>query len=195
MAPRPRSVDDDVILDATRAVVGELGPDRLTLAEVGRRVGLTAGALVQRFGSKRGLLLASAARSTVMVRRGFAEAEAVTQSPLAALEEVATASLAHIERPEEIGHGLGFVRLDVVDPDFRALAQDHSRAVADGTRGLLDKAVRAGELRPETDTGALSLALLIAFHGTPVVWALRGEGRLDDFARDQLRQVLAPHLI
>ena len=55
---RPRLVSDDVILDATRQVLAELGPVKLTLAAVGARVGLAAPTLVQRFDSVRGLLLA-----------------------------------------------------------------------------------------------------------------------------------------
>ena len=37
---RPRLVSDDAILDATRQVLAELGPVKLTLAAVGSRVGL-----------------------------------------------------------------------------------------------------------------------------------------------------------
>ncbi len=71
---RPRLVSDDVILDATRQVLAELGPAKLTLAAVGARAGLAPPTLLQRFGSKRGLLLASAARSPSMVLRAAEEA-------------------------------------------------------------------------------------------------------------------------
>ena len=54
---RPRLISDDTILDATRQVLAELGPAKLTLAAVGSRVGLAPSTLMQRFGSKRGLLL------------------------------------------------------------------------------------------------------------------------------------------
>jgi AcrR family transcriptional regulator len=37
---RPRLVSDDVILDATRQVLAELGPVKLTLAAVGAKAGL-----------------------------------------------------------------------------------------------------------------------------------------------------------
>ncbi|MCA1563440.1 MAG: TetR/AcrR family transcriptional regulator, partial [Acidobacteria bacterium] len=38
-------------------VMARLGPVRLTLADVAREIGLSPATLVQRFGSKRGLLL------------------------------------------------------------------------------------------------------------------------------------------
>ena len=60
MSPRPRTVSDQAILAATARVIGDLGPAKLTLARVASEVGLAPATLVQRFGSKRGLLLALA---------------------------------------------------------------------------------------------------------------------------------------
>src|SRR5690242_14919034 len=82
---RPRLVSDDVILDATRRVLAESGPAQLTLAAVGDRAGLAAPTLLQRFGSKRGLLLAAAERSAQQVLPAADEAEARHASPLTAL--------------------------------------------------------------------------------------------------------------
>ena len=60
MCPRPRAASDADILDATARAMARLGPARLTLADVAREAGLSPATLVQRFGSKRGLLLAVA---------------------------------------------------------------------------------------------------------------------------------------
>ena len=58
MSPRPRTVSDEHIFVATGLAITRLGPTRLTLADVASEVGLSAAALVQRFGSKRQLLVA-----------------------------------------------------------------------------------------------------------------------------------------
>src|SRR3954453_134130 len=97
---RPRLVSDAVLLDAAREVLAELGPLKLTLAAVGSRVGLAAPTLMQRFGSKRGLLLASAARSPLMVQRLATEVAGRNASPLATLRDFALSAVAHIERRE-----------------------------------------------------------------------------------------------
>jgi len=60
MSPRPRTTSDEDLLKAVHAVVTRLGPN-LTLADVAKEAGVSAATLVQRFGSKRGLLLAFAA--------------------------------------------------------------------------------------------------------------------------------------
>ncbi|MDQ3742446.1 MAG: TetR/AcrR family transcriptional regulator, partial [Actinomycetota bacterium] len=60
--PRPKTVEDDAVLDAALRVVDRAGPAGLTLAAVAEEVGLAPATLVQRFASKRGLLLALAGR-------------------------------------------------------------------------------------------------------------------------------------
>ena len=191
---RPRLVSDDVILDATRQVLAELGPVKLTLAAVGSRVGLAAPTLVQRFGSKRGLLLASAARSPVMVLRAVEEAEARNTSPLATLRDFALTAVAHIKHREELGNGLGFVQLDVADPEFRKHALAHSAAIVDSCARLYRAAQDAGELRPDADVPALARHTLVCFNGALQVWAVNGWGSLSDFLSEQLDLMLAPYL-
>jgi AcrR family transcriptional regulator len=191
---RPRLISDDTILDATRQVLAELGPAKLTLAAVGARVGLAPPTLMQRFGNKRGLLLASAARSPMIVLRAAEEADARNTSPLATLCDFALSSVAHIKHREELGNGLGFVQLDVADPEFREHALAHSAAIVDTCARLLRAAQEAGELKPDADVPALSRLTLVCFNGALQVWAVNGWGSLTDFLRDQLELLLSPYL-
>src|SRR5262245_47347946 len=89
MAPRPRLASDPEILAAVFRVAAKLGPLRLTLAEVAKEAGLSPAALVQRFGSKRELLLAAAADAASGHAFLFAQARERHASPLAALMGVA----------------------------------------------------------------------------------------------------------
>ena len=61
MSPRPRTTSDATILAALTRVISRIGPAKLTLADVAAEAGHSRAGLVQRFGSKRGLLLAVAA--------------------------------------------------------------------------------------------------------------------------------------
>ena len=60
MCARPRRISDEEIFAATMRAMSRLPPSELTLAAIGGEAGVTAGALVQRFGSKRALILALA---------------------------------------------------------------------------------------------------------------------------------------
>lgn len=190
---RPRLVSDDVILDATRQVLAESGPVKLTLAAVGSRVGLAPPTLMQRFGSKRGLLLASAARSPLMVLRAAEEAEARNTSPLVTLRAFALSAVAHIKHREELANGL--FQLDIADPEFRRHALAHSAAIVDSCARLYQAAVEAGELRAETDVPALARHTLVCFTGALQVWAVNGWDSLPEFLTEQLDLMLAPHLL
>ena len=55
--PTARKVSDDEVFAAAYKVMQRLGPGDLTLGQIADEAGVTAGLLVQRFGSKRDLLL------------------------------------------------------------------------------------------------------------------------------------------
>jgi AcrR family transcriptional regulator len=58
MSPRRRKVEDADVFAAMGRVMRRVGPAELTLRAIAKEAGVTAGALVQRFGSKRELILA-----------------------------------------------------------------------------------------------------------------------------------------
>ena len=81
---RPRTVSDAEILQAAGRAISRIGPVKLTLADVAREVGLSPATLVQRFGSKRGLLLALAESAAASVDDCFAAVRAAHPQPLEA---------------------------------------------------------------------------------------------------------------
>ena len=125
MPGRPRLASDAAILAATARAIGRVGPARLTLADVAAEIGLAPATLVQRFGSKRGLLLAFAALGPDAVAATFAAARRETDSPLAALVAALTALTRDVDTPEALANHLAFLQVDLSDPEFRhhALAQ------------------------------------------------------------------------
>jgi len=58
MSPRPRSRSDSDVANAAARVLTRLGADRLRLSDVATESGLAAATLVQRFGSRDGVLQA-----------------------------------------------------------------------------------------------------------------------------------------
>src|SRR6266545_6716652 len=96
---RPRATSDEELLTATHRVVSRLGPN-LTLADVAREAGVSPATLVQRFGSKRGLLLAFAASGSEGLGEEFRRIRSRHRSPLAAIYEVATCMAAMADTPQ-----------------------------------------------------------------------------------------------
>ena len=168
---RPRTVSDEQVLDATSAVLGELGVGGLTLAAVGRRCGIRAPSISERFGSKRQLLLRAVSRG----------AEAGVAQLRAASEGADTACSAIVAVLGELAAGVGdrrgaaamlsLLQVDLEDEELGAVAAWYVAEVRTLLRRLLQRAQTGGELRAG-DADRRALALQSAFHGSLLVWAL-----------------------
>ncbi len=191
MAGRPRSLSNDDILAAAARVLVRVGPARLTLADVAGEVGLVPATLIQRFGSKRGLLLAYAEYAVGTVAPRFAAARAEQASPLAALFDALGRVTASMATPEALANSLSMLQLDLTDPDFNRHARRYLDVAQAEIRALLDEAVAAGELLP-CDTDRLARAVHTTYNGSLVFWAIHQEGPLGDWLRRDLDLVLAP---
>lgn len=191
--PRPKTVDDAVVLDAAVRVIDRGGPGQLTLGAVAGEVGLAPATLVQRFGSKRGLLLALARRSAHDGGSSLRQAAERHRSPLKALVSGLTAMSSGIASPEVLANQLAFLQIDLSDPEFHELALRHATAVRAEIRTLLDAAVVAGELPAGTDTGRLAQAVQTAYNGALITWGLYRKGRLDAWLRRELDALLGPY--
>ena len=194
MAGRPRGVDDAVILRAAADVIGRVGPAKLTLAAVADEVGLVAGTLVQRFGSKRGLMVALARESVQDAATLHGRVRAEHDSALAALRALAVESVSEVVTPQSYANHLAFLCMDLTDPELHehALALHEARGRA--VEMLLGDAVSAGELRPGADVAALAASIQVAVAGAGLTWALDREGALAERIEREIGAILAPHV-
>ncbi|MCX4451353.1 TetR/AcrR family transcriptional regulator [Streptomyces sp. NBC_01789] len=182
-----------MILRAAADVIGQVGPVGLTLAAVAREVGLVPGTLMQRFGSKRGLLLALAEHSA---KNAAALPERVREEHESALEALAALivePMASMATPETFANHLAFLCIDLTDPQFRqhalAIHQAQSRAI----EALLTESLLQGELRAGTDIAALASSVQAITSGAGLLWALDRQGTLVQRLRQELNNVLSPH--
>jgi AcrR family transcriptional regulator len=192
MTGRPRSASDEAIFEAMAAVVTASGPARLTLAAVAGRVGLSAPALAQRFGSKQGLLAAFAAQEAVAVAGTLAAARVGGTDPVQALVAVLAALPGAVTTRDGLANNLAFLQMDLTDPELRPHAVAHSRALRDGIAALVTDAVQAGLLAADTIPEALAADLWAAYCGAMVTWAIDSTGPLPDWIAAHLERILAP---
>jgi AcrR family transcriptional regulator len=190
---RPRVASDEDILRAAFTAITRLGPGRLTLADVAREAGLTPAALVVRFGSKRGLLLAASADAAGGDAFIFPGLRSTHQSPLAALHGLADC-LATLfgETPEAVANNLAFAQAELSDTDFHKQALRGSQGMRSGIRDLIREAIAAGELR-QCDATRLAGALHATLTGSLIGWATHRQGKLAAWLRRDLQAVLDPY--
>lgn len=192
MSPRPRTVEDSAILEAAVTVIGRIGPERMTLADVGEAAGLSAATLVQRFGSKRDLLLSVLKFTTDGFEERFSNAMASSDSPLDALFAAAMDRALGVPAAD-MANILSFYLSDLGDPDFRALALENSKRAVTGFKRLLDEAVEQGELTESyVDTTRLAETIYSLVMGTLITWSVSDEGTYRAKIRNELDVLLRP---
>jgi len=193
MAGRPRTVSDEDLINATIRIMSRLGPVKLTLAEVAKEAGVTAATLVQRFGSKRGLMLKIAADAAGSGDACFDMVRAAhPDSPLDALVAAATGMAQMANTAEELANSLAFLQIDITDPEFHVHTLEMSKKTVAGYRTLLKEAVAAGELKPH-DTKRMARAINAIAGGSLISWAIFREGTAERWLKRDLETLLAPY--
>src|ERR1700730_6387917 len=145
MAPRPRETSDAEILSAAARVMQRRSPVDLTLADVAKEAGVVPATLIQRFGPKRDLLLATCKAGTADVAGNFAKARAKYGSPLKTLTALLVECSSFAATPESMANGLAYLQIDLTDPEFHAVTLAQFVTMRDEIRQLLDDAIAARE--------------------------------------------------
>ena len=192
MSPRPRETSDEEILAATARVMQRRSPTQLTLADVAKEAGVVPATLIQRFGTKRGLLLTLCGTAPGGVADQFAGARARYESPLKALIELYADCASFAPTPEAMANGLAWLQNDLTDPDFHAITLAQFRAIRDETKRMLDEAVATGELR-NCDTAELARLIQHLNGGAMLAWAVYRQGSVSSWVRRELEALLKPY--
>lgn len=192
MSPRPRETSDTEILAATGRAMQRYGPSQLTLAHVAKEAGVVPATLIQRFRTKRGLLLAACRTAPGSVPQQFAAARAKYKSPLKTLVELYVECSSFASTPESMVNGLAYLQNDLTDPEFRAITLAQFKALRAETKKLLDEAVAAREIA-KCDTADLARLIQQVNGGSMLDWAVFREGSLASWLRRDLEALLKPY--
>jgi len=195
MSPRRRKAEDTDVFAAMVRVMLRVGPGELTLGAIAEEAGVTAGALVQRFGSKRQLLHAHARYAAATGDIGFGTPHtARTSSPLSALRAVTAVYAKLAESPSAALRNLAYLHNDLADPVLRRHLLRLNRATRVRYEQLLADAVAARELRADTDVQALARMIEVTLGGSFLAWTIYREGPAARHLRQDLDATLRPYL-
>jgi AcrR family transcriptional regulator len=193
MSPRPRKVSDEAVFEAAIRAMERLAPADLTLAQIAAEAGVTASALVQRFGSRRGLLLLMSerlAQSSEGFITGLLEQH---RSPLAALRAWSDCMAGLAVSPAALFRNLAYLQIDLTDPEFRRHLSVQARGTRAGLRAVIEAAKAAGELVPRTRSDQLARTIEAVLSGSMLVWGFYQDGTAASWMRADLNAVLAPY--
>ncbi|MBM3738060.1 MAG: TetR/AcrR family transcriptional regulator [Acidobacteria bacterium] len=191
---RSRKVSDGEILEAVQRAMQRRGPHELTLADIAAEAGVTPGLLVQRFGSKRDLLLALSEQFAGSAPAVFAALRAAHPAPLAALRAYAECMAGLASSPDALARNLAYLQIDLTDEAFRVHLLANARATRREIETLVRAAMSAGELDKRTDPRRLARTIETTTGGSLMSWACYREGPAAAWIRDDLDAVLEPYL-
>lgn len=194
MSPRRQRVSDDEIFSAAHRAMTRYGPRELTLAHIAAEAGVTPGLLVQRFRSKRELLLAISERFANSAPAVFAGLKAAHPEPLAALRAYAGCMAGMAPTPDALARNLAYLQIDLTDEAFRAHLVKNARATRRQIELLLRSSVAAGELKEEADPRRLARTVETIIGGSLMSWASYRQGSAAAWIRHDLDAVLEPYL-
>ena len=180
---------------AAHRAMSRLGPGELTLAHIAEEAGLTAGALVQRFGSKRDLMLQLSEKFSGRHRRDVRRA--------AARPSVAAGGAARLlglhgrhGRYARIASCAAsqYLQIDLTDPEFRKHLARQARATRQELQKLIREAIEAKELVRSANPKQLARTIEAVVSGSMLSWAFYQEGTSSKWMRDDLNAILKPYL-
>jgi len=195
VSPRPRKVTDDDVFAAAYRVMQRVGPADLTLEAIAREAGVTAGALVQRFGSKRHLQVALAEGAARVAPSFVDQLREQHRSPLAALRAYADCMARLAKTPAAYVRNLAYLLEDLKDPDLREQLARQATATRHQLASLIAEAVEAGELSREVKPTTLARTIDVVLSGSMMVWAFYREGPAATWIRKDFNALLSPYLV
>jgi AcrR family transcriptional regulator len=173
---RTKSVSDEVLLDAALGLIGRGGPAVLTFAALGEATGLAPATLVQRFGSKEGLLQAALLHAWDLLDVSTAKAD--QRLPVTPEGAIRLAMLLSAADGGQVGEGMLLLLEDFRDPVLRArgLAWGNALAAAFGRR-------LAAEPTAQQRLGRLMAA---QWQGALIWWGFARSGSIRGYVKREL---------
>ena len=191
---RRQKVSDHDVFAAAHRAMSRHGPHELTLAHIAAEAGVTPGRLVQRFGSKRALILALSERFAGSAGDVFGALKAAHRTPLATIRAYATCMADLAPTPDALLRNLAYLQGDLADDALRGHLVENARATRRELEALIKAAVKAGELRRDVDVRSLARTVETIVGGSLMSWATYREGNAASWIRRDVDAVLAPWL-
>lgn len=191
---RPQKISDNDILAAAYRVMNRVAPSELTLAAIADEAGVTAGLLVQRFGSKHELMVRLAEGSADASTGFIDQMRAAHDSPLDALRAYIDCMAGLASSPAALVRSLAYLTEDLSDPDLRRNLERQARSTRAGLESLIRDAVARGELTAAAKPRVIARLVETMIPGSMMSWATYREGTAAKWMRQDLEAVLAPYL-
>jgi AcrR family transcriptional regulator len=175
---RIKTVSHEAALDALLAAVSEIGPEGLSFSNASAIVGLSASSLVQRFGSREGMVRAVLLHAWDRLDAlTLAAASDTPETPVGAVE-LLLRLMPGTQPEKDVTEGLLLLREDFRDPLLRARGAAWGRRLAD----ILGERLTQGSRNAE----AMGWQMLAVWQGAIIWWGFTRDKDLENAIRAAL---------
>jgi AcrR family transcriptional regulator len=183
------------LLRAAAELVGEVGPTRVTLANVGERAGYSRGLATHHFGCKAALMQRLVDAVTAQFRDAFIE-QARSDSPLEELRILVGIYFDVVSDMAPVNRARLVLWADAVatpSADARPAMVSADREFREEIEKRLQRAVTAGQVAPSVNPHGLATVIIAMLRGVALQCLLDDEVDLDA-ARTEIEQLLDARL-
>lgn len=184
--PKIKTIDDSKILEKALLVICEKGADCFTLADIGKAVGLAPATLLQRFGSKRELLIRAAKQTNIKQKQDLKNLKKKGLNWKEELIELMIGIPEGMGTRQEIANSLSILKLDMIDPELHQIARELFECFRAHMEDLIYQGQECGDLIHEYDANSLVWELDALRHGLIIQWTLSGKGTLQKWMQKGL---------
>ena len=176
---RPRTVSDEDILDAAGRIMRQSGPAGITFAAVGAEAGLAPATLVQRYGSKDGLLRATLLRAWDQLETATLVADEISPVDADGAAAMLVALSGDYGDHDQYAEGLLVLREDMRDPVLRERGARWGEVL-----GL----ALGRRLTPEpAEQERLGRLMAGQWQGALIWWGFSRQGSVGEYVQKQLQ--------
>ena len=181
--PRTRTLPDEQLLEMVLALIHAEGPDAASFGAVAKVSGLSGSTLVQRFGTKAGMLRAALLHAWDRLDADTSRLSAAAEkTPEGAVGLLTALSQDYGEDPAAYAQGLLVLREDFRDPVLRARGAAWGAAL---TAALAERFERQRQAQ------TIARLMLSQWQGSLLWWGFSSEGAVADYVERELRLFLA----
>ena len=183
------------LVRAAAELVGEIGPARLTLANVGERAGYSRGLATHHFGSKGALMQRLVDTVTSQFRDAMVE-ESQSDSPIDQLRQLIGFYFRVVSDLQPVNRARLVLWADAVagpSEDFRPQMISADREFCEEIEKRIRVAVTAGEVKTAVDPRGLATVIIAMLRGVALQRVLDDQVDLDA-ARNEIEQLLVTRL-
>lgn len=188
--PPKKSINDDQVLEKALFVISEKGPETFTLADIGKAVGLAPATLMQRFKSKRMLLIQAAKHVPTKLTSDLQTLKAKGLPWDKELLILLGATPEGMATRREIANSLGLLKLDMIDPELHPIARELMDRLRQRIQELLEQGKKEGSLKDEASAEETAWELDALRHGLIIQWTLSGKGSLQEWLEKGIHNYL-----